>query len=85
MLADRRENAVEILVEQADHGARAENVRQHREVAQIDQHDRRGDRAHVAAADLAFEDQLARLAADIGAEQVLDEPHQASSLSTTAE
>ena len=62
VLADRRENAVEILVEQPDHGPRAENVRQHREVAQIDQHHRRGDRAHVAAADLPVEDQLARLA-----------------------
>ena len=76
MLADRRENAVEIFVEQSDHGSRTENVCQHREVAQIDQHDRGGDRAQIATADLPFEDQLARLAADIGAEQVLDEPHQ---------
>ncbi len=50
------ENAVEILVEQPDYGARRENVRQHREIAQIDQHDRGGDRAHVAAADLPFQD-----------------------------
>ena len=79
VLADRRHDAVEILVEHADHRARAEPVRQHREVAQIDQHHRGGDRAHVAAADLPVEDQLARLAADIGAEQVLDEPQQRSS------
>ncbi len=76
MVAHRRKDAVEIVVEHADHGTRAEVVGHQREIAQIDQHQRRRNRADVAAPHLAVEDQLARLVADIGAQQALDKAYQ---------
>src|SRR5439155_18504776 len=65
MLADRRDHGVEIVVEQAYYGARVHRVRQQAEIAQVDQHQRGGDRRHVAAPHLAFQDQPSGLGADV--------------------
>ena len=69
MRPDRCDLAVEILIEDIDHGLGRQPVRQRRKAAQIRQPDRGMHRIGVAAADLAAHDPLAGAVADIGVEQ----------------
>ena len=69
MAPDRRHLAIEIVVENVDHGLRRQPVRQRGKAAQIRQPDRRMHRIGMAAANLAAEDALAGAVADIGVEQ----------------
>ena len=69
MAADRGDLAVEIMVEDLDHGLGRQPVRQRGKAAQIRQPDRGMHGVGVAAADLAAEDALAGAIADIGVEQ----------------
>ena len=69
MRADRGHLAVEILIENIDHGLGRQPVRQRRKAAQIGQPDRGIHGLGVAAADLAAHDPLAGAVADIGVEQ----------------
>ena len=72
MLAHRRDYIVEIVVQHPHHGARRHRVGQEREVAEIDQHQRRGDRRHIATAYLPLENEAAGFLADIGGQHMGD-------------
>ena len=75
---DRRHQLVEIEVEPVQHLLRRQPVRQHGEVAQVAQQQRRLQRLDVAAPDMAFQDAPAGERADIGVEQRrLGQPQQA--------
>ena len=66
---DRRHLAVEIVIENIDHGLGRQPVRQRGKAAQIRQPDRRMHGIGVAAPDLAAQNPLAGAVADIGVEQ----------------
>ena len=69
VLADRRHLAIEVTVENFDHGFGREPVRQRGKSAQVRQPDRRMHGLGMAAANLAAENALAGAVADIGVEQ----------------
>ena len=75
MGCDRRNLAVEILVENFDHGFGGKPVRQRGKAAQIRQPDRRLHGLGMAAPDLSAENAFAGAVADIGIEQ--DRRHEA--------
>ncbi len=77
--------AVEILVEDLDHGLGRQPVRQRSEAAQIREPDRGLHGVVVAAADLAAEDARAGTVADIGVEQHLGGAAQADDLADARE
>jgi hypothetical protein len=66
---DRRHLAVEIVIENIDHGLGRQPVRQRGKAAQVRQPDRRMHGFGVAAPNLAAENPLAGAVADIGVEQ----------------
>jgi hypothetical protein len=74
---DGQHHAVEIAVEYLDDGIRRQHVRHEGEVAQIDEHQRRRDGPHIAAADLALQDEFSRLTPNISPQHVGGEPPQA--------
>ena len=69
MRPDRRDLAIEILIEDIDDGLGRQPVGQRGKAAQIRQPDRGMHRLGVAAPDLAAHDPLAGAIADIGVEQ----------------
>ena len=69
MVPDRGHLAVEIAVEDVDHGLGRQPVRQRGKAAQIRQPDRGIHGVGMAAANLALQDPLAGAVADIGVEQ----------------
>ena len=69
MIADRGNLAVEIIVQDVDHGFRRHAIGQRGEAAQVGQPDRGIHGLGVAAPDLAAEDAFAGAVADIGIQQ----------------
>src|SRR5205814_1275231 len=69
MVADRRDLAVKILIENIDHGLGRQPVRQRGKPAQVGQPDRGVHRLGMAAANLTGHDFFAGAIADIGIEQ----------------
>ena len=70
MVEDRRHLAVEILVEQVDQLLRRQPLGGGRKATHVREPDHGPDRFDVAAPDFAHQNPLARLAADIGVEQI---------------
>ena len=70
MLEDRRNLAIEIVIEELAQSLRRHTVRQQGEAAHIGQPDGRMDRFGVTPPNLAGENTLAGVVADIGIEQI---------------
>jgi len=69
MLPDRGNLAIEVIVQDVDHGLRRHAIGQRGEAAQVGQPDRRIHGLGVAAPDLAAEDAFAGAVADISVQQ----------------
>ena len=80
MRLDRGDLAVEVIVQDVDHGLRRQPVGQRGEAAQIGQPDRGVHALGVAAPDLAAEDLFAGAVADVGIEQRSGDAAQADHL-----